>query len=73
LAKEEGIKFDGTVTEVLPNATFRVMLNDTQHKIIAYLGGKLRQHTINVLLGDRVTIEMSVYDNSKGRIIYRNQ
>jgi translation initiation factor IF-1 len=73
LAKEEGIKFDGTVTEVLPNATFRVVLNDTQHKIIAYLGGKLRQHTINVLLGDRVTIEMSVYDNSKGRIIYRNQ
>jgi translation initiation factor IF-1 len=73
LAKEEGIKFDGTVTEVLPNATFRVVLNDTQHKIIAYLGGKLRQHTINVLLGDRVQVEMSVYDNTKGRIIYRNQ
>jgi len=66
------MKFDGTVTEVLPNATFRVVLDDTQHKIIAYLGGKLRQNTINVLLGDKVSVEMSVYDNTKGRIIYRN-
>jgi len=72
LAKEEGMRFDGTVTEVLPNATFRVVLDDTQHKIIAYLGGKLRQNTINVLLGDKVSVEMSVYDNTKGRIIYRN-
>ena len=73
MAKEEGLQFEGKVIELLPNATFRVVLNDNQHKIIAYLGGKLRQHTINVLLGDRVTVEMSVYDNSKGRIVYRNQ
>lgn len=72
MAKEDSMKFDGTVTEVLPNATFRVVLDDTQHKIIAYLGGKLRQNTINVLLGDKVSVEMSVYDNTKGRIIYRN-
>jgi translation initiation factor IF-1 len=72
LAKEEAMKFDGKVTEVLPNATFRVTLNDSDHKIIAYLGGKLRQHTINILLGDRVTVEMSPYDMSKGRVIYRN-
>lgn len=66
------MKFEGKVTEVLPNATFRVVLTEGQHKIIAYLGGKLRQHTINILLGDKVTVEMSPYDLTKGRIVYRN-
>jgi translation initiation factor IF-1 len=72
LAKEEAVKFSGKVLEVLPNAMFRVVLDNSEHKIIAYLGGKLRQHTINILLGDRVQIEMSPYDMTKGRIVYRN-
>lgn len=72
MAKEEAVKFSGKVLEVLPNAMFRVVLDNSEHKIIAYLGGKLRQHTINILLGDRVQIEMSPYDMTKGRIVYRN-
>jgi translation initiation factor IF-1 len=56
---------------VLPSATFRVEL-ENNHRIIAYIGGKLRQNTINVLLGDRVSIEMSPYDLNRGRITYRN-
>ena len=63
----------GIVEEVLPNATFRVMLADTEHKIIAYLGGKLRQNNIKVLMGDEVELEMSPYDLSRGRIVYRNK
>jgi len=69
--KEECLRFDGTVAELLPSATFRVVL-ESGHKIIAHLGGKLRKHTITVLLGDKVTIEMSPYDLSKGRIVYRH-
>jgi translation initiation factor IF-1 len=72
LAKEEAVRFSGKVVEILPNTTFRVILDNSEHKIIAYLGGKLRQHTINVLLGDRVQLEMSPYDMTKGRIVYRN-
>lgn len=63
----------GIVDEVLPNATFRVTLSETQHKIIAYLGGRLRQNNIKVLMGDEVEIEMSPYDLSRGRITYRNK
>lgn len=70
MAKELPISIDGTVTEILPNAVFRVELENT-HVIIAYLGGKLRQHSINIVLGDRVAVEMSPYDASKGRIVYR--
>ena len=69
--KEEGLKFDGQVLEILPNATFRVEL-DNSHVIIAYLAGKLRQHNIGVLIGDKVTVAMSPYDLSRGRIVYRN-
>lgn len=74
MAKQESLKFEGEVVEVLPNATFRVVLdiNGNKHTIIAYLGGKLRQHTINILLGDSVEVEMSAYDLSRGRITYRN-
>lgn len=72
MAKEEAIQTSGTVIEVLPNATFRVELEGTKHRITAYLGGRLRQHTINILLGDNVSIEMSAYDLSRGRIVYRN-
>jgi len=72
VAKEECLRYEGEVVEVLPNATFRVVLDESKHKILAHLGGRLRQHTINILLGDRVSIEMSPYDLSKGRIVYRN-
>ena len=73
MAKEETIIAKGVVDEVLPNATFRVTLSESQHKIIAYLGGKLRQNNIKVLMGDAVDIEMSPYDLSRGRVIYRNK
>jgi translation initiation factor IF-1 len=72
VAKEETITVTGKVEEVLPNATFRITL-ENQHQIIAYLGGKLRQHNIKVLMGDVVEIEMSPYDMTKGRVIYRNK
>ena len=71
--KDEFITMQGIVEEVLPNATFRVTLSETQHKIIAYLGGRLRQNNIKVLMGDEVEIEMSPYDLSRGRITYRNK
>jgi translation initiation factor IF-1 len=74
VAKQDGfVTVQGVVDEVLPNATFRVILNDSQHKITAYLGGRLRQNNIKVLMGDQVEIEMSPYDLSKGRITYRNK
>lgn len=72
LAKEEAIRMEGEVVEVLPNATFRVVLDGNNHKILAYLGGRLRKNTINILLGDRVTVEISSYDLSRGRVVYRN-
>jgi translation initiation factor IF-1 len=70
LAKEESIRFEGKVDEVLPNAMFKVTLQN-QIKIIAYLGGKLRKHNINIQMGDGVIIEMSPYDLNRGRIVYR--
>ena len=74
MAKEETVTAKGIVDEVLPNATFRVTLDGTDgHKIIAYLGGKLRQHNIKILMGDSVEIEMSPYDLTRGRVIYRNK
>jgi translation initiation factor IF-1 len=73
VAKEEFVNVTGKVEEVLPNATFRVVLDNTQHKIIAYLGGKLRQNNIKVLMGDTVELEMSPYDLTRGRITYRNK
>lgn len=73
MAKEELIKLSGKVEEVLPNAMFRIVLDETQHMIIATLGGKLRQHNIRILLGDRVDVEMSPYDMARGRVVYRNK
>lgn len=70
MAKEEGIKIDGRVTEVLPNATFRVSLQ-TGNTVIGYISGKMRQHDIKILLGDTVEVEFSLYDLSKGRITRR--
>ena len=71
--QDEFIVAQGVVDEVLPNATFRVTLTESQHTIIAYLGGKLRKNNIKVLMGDLVEIEMSPYDLSKGRVTYRNK
>ena len=70
MAKEEPIEFNGTVTEVLPNAMFRVEL-ENGHQILAHTAGKMRKHRIRILQGDKVTIEMTPYDMSKGRISYR--
>lgn len=69
MAKEEGLRMDGTVTDVLPNAMFRVKVNNTN--VIGYISGKMRQHDIKVLLGDTVELEFSPYDLSKGRIVRR--
>jgi translation initiation factor IF-1 len=71
MAKEEGIKMTGTVTECLPGAMFRVKLSNEQI-ILGHISGKMRQAEIKVLLGDDVEIEFSPYDLSKGRIVRRN-
>ena len=70
LAKEEGIQVEGTVVESLPNATFRVEL-ENGHRLLAHISGKMRMHFIKILPGDKVTVEMSPYDLSRGRIVYR--
>ena len=70
MAKEQALKLDGTVLEALSNAMFRVEL-ESGHQIICHLAGKMRQLYIKVLPGDRVQVEMSPYDLSKGRISYR--
>ena len=70
MAKEEPIKIDGIITETLPNACFRVQL-ENGHKILAHISGKMRMHFIKILPGDKVTVEISTYDLTKGRIIYR--
>ena len=69
MPKEEMLEFSGVVKEVLPNATFRVEL-DTGHQIIAHTAGKMRKNRIRVLAGDRVQVEMTPYDLTKGRINY---
>jgi translation initiation factor IF-1 len=70
MAKEETINMEGSVIEVLPNATFRVTLTSGQ-TVMGFISGKMRQHNIKILLGDRVEIEFSPYDLSKGRITRR--
>ncbi len=71
MAKEELITFEGLVTELLPDARFRVQL-DTGHSIVAYTAGKMKKHRIRIIAGDDVTLEMSPYDLSKGRIMFRH-
>jgi translation initiation factor IF-1 len=70
MAKEQAIKVDGTILETLPNATFRVEL-ENGHKVLAHVSGKMRMHFIKILPGDKVTVELSPYDLTRGRIIYR--
>lgn len=70
MAKEDNIEVKGTVLEPLPNAMFRVEL-ENGHKVLAHISGKMRMHYIKILPGDQVTIELSPYDLTRGRIIYR--
>jgi translation initiation factor IF-1 len=70
MAKEDLLEFAGTVVELLPNATFRVKL-ENDHEIIGYTAGKMRKNRITVLAGDKVLVEMTPYDLTKGRITYR--
>lgn len=72
MGKKESIEFEGTVLEALPNAMFRVEL-ENQHEVLAHLSGKMRMHFIRILPGDKVTVEISPYDLSRGRITYRHK
>ena len=70
--KEEAIQIEGTVIESLPNAMFRVEL-ENGHRLLAHVAGKMRMHYIRILPGDKVTLEMSPYDLARGRITFRNK
>ena len=70
MAKDEALTVEGTVLEALPNTMFRVEINNN-HVVLAHVSGKMRMHFIKILPGDRVTLELSAYDPSKGRIVYR--
>jgi translation initiation factor IF-1 len=70
LPKEDAIEVAGKVLETLPNAMFKVQL-DNGHKVLAHISGKMRMHYIKILPGDRVTVELSPYDLARGRIVYR--
>lgn len=70
MAKENGVEVEGRVIETLPNATFRVEL-DNEHKVLAHVSGRMRRNFIKILTGDRVLLELNVNDLSRGRILYR--
>ena len=70
MPKEASIKIDGVILETLPNASFRVEL-ENGHKVLAHISGKMRMHFIKILPGDKVTVELSPYDLTRGRITYR--
>ncbi|MBA43325.1 MAG: translation initiation factor IF-1 [Magnetococcales bacterium] len=72
MSKEDMIEVDGEVVEVLPNAMFRVKL-ENGHQVLAHISGRMRKHFISILTGDQVTLEMTPYDLSKGRIVYRKK
>ena len=72
MAKEEAIQVEGTIIEPLPNAMFRVEL-ENGHKVLAHISGKMRMHFIKILPGDKVTIELSPYDLTRGRIVFRGK
>lgn len=71
MSKEEAIEVEGIVLETLPNAMFKVELEANQHQVLAHISGKMRKNFIRILPGDRVQIELSPYDLSRGRITYR--
>lgn len=72
MAKEDEIELEGTIVETLPNTMFRVEL-ENGHLITAHISGKMRKHYIRILRGDKVIVQMTPYDLSKGRIVYRNK
>jgi translation initiation factor IF-1 len=72
MAKEEAIRVEGVVLETLPNAMFKVEL-ENKHRVLAHISGKMRMHFIKILPGDKVTLELSPYDLTRGRIVYRSK
>ena len=72
MAKEDALEFEAVVLEILPNAMFKVKL-DNDHEILAHTAGRMRKHRIRILAGDKVTVEMSTYDLTKGRITFRHK
>ena len=72
MAKQETLEFKGKVTELLPNAMFRVKL-ENEHVVTAHISGRMRKHYIRILTGDKVKVEITPYDLSKGRIIFRER
>ena len=72
MPKEEAIRVDGVVLETLPTAMFKVAL-ENKHQVLAHISGKMRMHFIKILPGDKVTLELSPYDLSRGRIVYRSK
>lgn len=71
MSKEEAIEVMAVVLETLPNALFKVSVEDNQHEVLAHVSGKMRKHFIRILPGDRVLVELSPYDLNRGRITYR--
>jgi translation initiation factor IF-1 len=71
MSAEQPIEVEGTVTAVLPGTMFRVTLDNNKHEVLAHISGKMRKHFVRLTVGDRVKMEMSPYDLSKGRITYR--
>ena len=72
MPKEDVLEYEGVVLEILPYAMFKVKL-DNEHEILAHTAGRMRKHRIRILAGDKVTVEMSTYDLTKGRIIFRHK
>lgn len=72
MAKEEHIEMDGTVVDTMPNTTFKVKL-ENGHEVVAHISGKMRKHYIRILRGDNVTVQLTPYDLSKGRIVFREK
>ena len=72
MAKEDVLEYEGVILEILPNAMFKVKL-ENDHEILAHTAGRMRKHRIRILAGDKVTVEMSTYDLTKGRITFRHK
>jgi len=73
VAKSEPIEIEATVTQALPNAQFKIKLDNSDKEILAHVSGKMRKHFIRILPGDRVRVELSPYDLTKGRIVFRQK
>lgn len=71
MSKEELIQLNGEIVEVLPNQTYKVIADEYKHEVIAYTGGRMRQNKIRLVIGDKVTVEVSPYDLNKGRLVQR--